>query len=745
MISLKADNPNYNTSFPSYANSENPTRNEMQSLNFFSPVNSNYDELKLDDFRRSNKINYDCNSNNNIEIKENLIPTPLNEKNLNINKGQKKTLVLDLDETLVHSSMTPFQNKDNIVLTINYEGKNYTIYVIKRPFLDKFLNEVSIFYDVIIFTASIGQYSELLLKFIDQNRVVKNVLNRDYCNYYEGCYFKNLRIFNRHYKDIIIIDNNPISYALNKDNGIPIESWFDDPNDTELLKLLPFLKFLSKVNDVRPFINSAINKKSGQIDFFYINQLLDNVNQLNSIINKKVNNQNINLNIDNTDKSNENKIKLNPNMGLIMNNSYVINNDQMNKNINNINLIDKMNININNNFDIIYNNNKNNSKTLNRKFIQKNENKKKSITPNFYKKEKKNNYHKIHVEKISNNNNNENNNRYNVIVKKLTSMNPYKNNYAEKSTNNNLNIMEKNTPLYPKYDSEKESFQDSIEENKKDDENKKDKKAIMIQRNTYNVHQKANNNCKYQSNTYLLTQQNPKKKTFKISNSKTQNTLLIEDFHVINDKTRNNTDIYENKYFKEELTNKETQRQNQINNEIYKLKSYNIHNSEFSNINSPKKINSLTVKKLDTTTFNSSKANLIKPKILFIDSKHINNNYNIKKNEASSSKKNKIVVMKIIKPNSKSSHLSYSSNELKFNLTYNSNKYNNNAFSNEQKYKNLKLNENDKSTRYIYSPFNLINSKIDKYDINGNNPPKKNHKNYNDNKKYNNNVNVIKI
>ena len=108
-------------------------------------------------------------------------------------------------------------------------------------------------------------------------------------------------------------------------------------------------------------------------------------------------------------------------------------------------------------------------------------------------------------------------------------------------------------------------------------------------------------------------------------------------------------------------------------------------------------------------------------------------------------KKNKIVVMKIIKPNSKSSHLSYSSNELKFNLTYNSNKYNNNAFSNEQKYKNLKLNENDKSIRYIYSPFNLINSKIDKYDINGNNPPKKNHKNYNDNKKYNNNVNVIKI
>ena len=748
MLSIKNDNPNSNSSFPSYANSENTTRNEMLSLNFFSPVNSNYNVLKLDDFRRSNKINYNYNSENNIEIKENLIPILLNKKNININKGQKKTLVLDLDETLVHSSMTPFQNKDNIVLTINYEGKNYTIYVIKRPFLDKFLNEVSIFYDVIIFTASIGQYSNLLLKFIDQNKLVKSVLNRDHCNYYEGCYFKNLRIINRDYKDIIIIDNNPISYAFNKDNGIPIKSWFDDQNDNELLKLLPFLKFLSKVNDVRPFINSAINKKSEQLDFFYINQLLDNVNKLNSILNKKVNNQNINLNIDNADKTNENKIELNPNMGLTMNNSYIINNNQMNKNINNINLIDKMNININNNFDIIYNNNnKFNSKTLNHKFMKKIENKNNSITP-INEKEKKDIYRKIHIEKITNNNKNENNNGYNTIVKKLTSINPYKNNYVEKSINNNINIKEKNTPHYPKYDSEKQSFQVLIEENKIDDDNKKDEKEIIFERNTYNVHQDGNNNFINQKDTNFLSQQNQhKNKTNKIPNSKPQNKLLIEDSRMVKEKTNNDPNIYENKYFKVELTNKEAQKQNQNNNGIYKFNSYNIHNSEFSNINSPKKITPLKVKKLDNTTFNSSKTNLIKPKILFSDSKYINNDYNIKKNGTSSSIKNKIVVMKIIKPNSKRTHLSYSSNESKFNLTYNSIKDNKNVFSNEQKYKkiNLKLNKNDKSTRYIYSPFNLINSKINKYDINGNNPPKKNHKNYNDNKKFNNNVNVIKI
>ena len=120
--------------------------------------------------------------------------------------------------------------------------------------------------------------------------MVKIVLNRDHCNYYEGCYFKDLRIINKDFKDIIIIDNNPISYIWNKENGIPIKSWFDDLNDNELIKLIPFLKLLSKVNDVRPFIKSAINQKSGQLDFSYINKLQDNVNKLNSILSKNFNN-----------------------------------------------------------------------------------------------------------------------------------------------------------------------------------------------------------------------------------------------------------------------------------------------------------------------------------------------------------------------------------------------------------------------------------------------------------------------
>lgn len=64
-------------------------------------------------------------------------------------------------------------------------------------------------------------------------------------------YVKDMSLLNRDVKDVLIIDNSPTAYYFQPENALPIISWYDDKNDTLLYDYIPFLKELTKVDDVR--------------------------------------------------------------------------------------------------------------------------------------------------------------------------------------------------------------------------------------------------------------------------------------------------------------------------------------------------------------------------------------------------------------------------------------------------------------------------------------------------------------
>ena len=250
------------------------------------------------------------NHSNKLNNKEELLLPPKEKEFEN-----KKTLILDLDETLVHSSFTPFE-KNDIVLEVDFEGVIYKIYVLVRPFAKEFLNNVSKYFEVVIFTASIPKYASPLLNILDTEKNIKHRLYREDCTYINGLFIKDLKRLNRPLKDLIIVDNSPLAYAFNAENGLPIKTWYDNRNDTELNKILPLLIFLSNVKDVRRYIQLFVDEN--EINYDDANELIKRNENINNNVVKEEENKN-NLNIKNNEiinkkENDEQKNKENDNL-----------------------------------------------------------------------------------------------------------------------------------------------------------------------------------------------------------------------------------------------------------------------------------------------------------------------------------------------------------------------------------------------------------------------------------------------
>ncbi len=200
---------------------------------------------------QSQKYNNNSNNSNNSSVGVHGLPVKMPEMGYP-DKSGKKCLVLDLDETLVHSSFQPVPQA-NYVIPVNIDGTIHNVYVIKRPGVDSFMHQVSEHYEVVIYTASLSKYADPLLDKLDIHKVIKKRLFRENCVLHDGHYVKDLSLLNRDIKNTIIVDNSPASYKFHPENAIDCSSFFDDPNDTELWVIGKFLTTIRNCDDVRAF------------------------------------------------------------------------------------------------------------------------------------------------------------------------------------------------------------------------------------------------------------------------------------------------------------------------------------------------------------------------------------------------------------------------------------------------------------------------------------------------------------
>jgi len=201
------------------------------------------------------------------------------------NLRQPMLVVLDIDETLIHSKLElvgmpgeylaehdprqeeqregcdPDAQNFDFEFTVPVQSQMGTgelrVKVHKRPGLDRFLEEASSFCQLAVFTAGTEDYANALLDKLDPCGRMGLRLYRDSCSLVDGMFLKDLNKVvvehgDRDLSRVVLVDNSPVSLLINPENSILLRSFYTDPDDRVLSNLLVLLRRLHHAGDVRP-------------------------------------------------------------------------------------------------------------------------------------------------------------------------------------------------------------------------------------------------------------------------------------------------------------------------------------------------------------------------------------------------------------------------------------------------------------------------------------------------------------
>ena len=238
------------------------TKNYNNFLNLFKKIgNITFEELNQFFRNKILKINIVNSSLLSSEIIKKIgqkSTTKINSPYITNPSKKKYSLIISLDDTLVHFKTGSIKNNKGVVQL--------------RPGLSEFFDSIKPYYEIIIFYCGNKKYGDLIINSIDnKNSYIDYRLNRDHCIIFNNDYVKDISKIGRSINKIVIVDNIPQNYRLHKENGIYIKSFYgDNPNDKILFYLSKILINIARNGgDIREGIkknwNEIINKISSNI------------------------------------------------------------------------------------------------------------------------------------------------------------------------------------------------------------------------------------------------------------------------------------------------------------------------------------------------------------------------------------------------------------------------------------------------------------------------------------------------